>query len=64
MTDNEILEYLQERNFEVNAKDFIFEVSNTSPQIVGQRYNSEQDTLTFYTPDNVFTVKWKLHKIS
>ena len=59
MTDEQILHYLQQHNGQVNALEFI-DIMNESPQIEGENYNSTTDTLTIYTHDHIFDIKWNL----
>ena len=62
MTDDEIHEYLIKHNWAVNSYEFI-SIMNESPQIEGTKYNSQNDILTFYTHDHVFSCKWVLNEI-
>lgn len=63
MTDEEIFTYLTKNNFEVNARDCIMDVFNTSPQIVDTLYDFDTGTMTIVTQENEFTCKWKLQKL-
>ena len=56
MTDDEIHEYLIKHNWAVNSHEFI-SIMNESPQIEGAKYNSQNDILTVYTHDHVFSCK-------
>lgn len=60
MSDNEILNYLQDHDFLVDAQDCIIKVINTSMQIIDREYDSKTETMTLSTPDNVFVFGWKL----
>lgn len=64
MRDEEILKYLQERNFEVNAQDCIMDVFNTSYQIKDKTFDIHKMTITIITDKNIFTFKWKLNEIN
>ena len=64
MTDNEILEYLQSRNFKVNAQDCIMDVFNTSFHIRDKIFDIKNMTMTIVTDENTFTFKWNVNKIS
>ena len=63
MSDNEILTYLQDRNYEVNAQDCIMDIFNTSCQIKERIFNIEDLTMTIVTDKNKFVFKLKLNKI-
>ena len=63
MNDIEIKQYLDEHNWEVDAKDFIHEVLNRSYQIIDTYYDIDTGMMNIFTSDNIFTFKWKLHKI-
>ncbi len=60
MSDNEILKYLQDHNFLVDAQDCLVKVINTSMQIINKEYDFKTGTMTLSTPDNVFVFGWKL----
>ena len=62
MTDNEIHKYLIKHNWAVNSHEFI-SIMNESPQIERTEYNSQNDILTVYTLDDVFSCKWVLNEI-
>lgn len=62
MTDNEIHKYLIKHNWAVNSHEFI-SIMNKSPQIERTEYNSQNDILTVYTYDHVFSCKWVLNEI-
>ena len=62
MTDNEIHKYLIKHNWAVNSHEFI-SIMNESPQIERTEYNSQNDILTVYTYDHVFSCKWVLNEI-
>ena len=60
MTDEEILKYLRDRNFQVPARDGIMDILNTSYQIIDTHYNPDSGIMTIRTPDNTFSFLWKL----
>ena len=60
MTDLEIKEYLDNNNWTVNPNDAIMKIFNTSPQIINERYNFDNSTMTIFTPNNSFTFRWVL----
>ena len=60
MTDEEILKYLRDRNFQVSASDGIMDILNTSYQITSKYYNPISSVMTIKTPDNTFSFLWKL----
>ena len=60
MTDEEILKYLRDRNFQVPARDGIMDILNTSYQIIDTQYNPRSSVMTVKTPDNTFSFLWKL----
>ena len=60
MTDEEILKYLRDRNFQVPARDGIMDILNTSYQIIGTHYNTRSSVMTIKTPDNTFSFLWVL----
>lgn len=62
MTDLEIKQYLNKNNWKVKAQDFIMNVFNTSPQIIGVEYDSDTGEMTIRTYKNIFTFKWILDK--
>ena len=62
MTDNEIHKYLIKHNWAVNSHEFI-SIMNESPQIERTEYNSQNNILTVYTHDHVFSCKWALNEI-
>lgn len=59
MTDEQILHYLQQHNGQVKASEFI-DIMNESYQIETKHYDSATDTLTIYTHDHIFDMKWIL----
>lgn len=62
MTDNEIHKYLIKHNWAVNSHELI-SIMNESPQIERTEYNSQNDILTVYTHDHVFSCKLVLNEI-
>ena len=60
MTDEEIIQYLRDRNFQVSASDGIMDILNTSYQITTKYYNPISSVMTIKTPDNTFSFLWKL----
>ncbi len=62
MIDDEIHEYLIKHNWAVNSHEFI-SIMNENPQIERTEYNSQNDILTVYTYDHVFSCKWVLNEI-
>ena len=60
MTDEEILKYLRDRNFQVPARDGIMDILNTSYQIIDTHYNPRSSVMTITTPKNTFTFLWVL----
>lgn len=62
MSNEEIENYLVERNFEVDAEKFIFDVFNTSPQITDSYYAHDTSMMTIITPDQSFSFKYILKK--
>ena len=50
MTDEEILKYLRDRNFQVPARDGIMDILNTSYQIIDTHYNPISSVMTITTP--------------
>ena len=60
MTDEEIIQYLRDRNFQVSASDGIMDIFNTSYQITSKYYNPISSVMTIKTPDNTFSFLWKL----
>ena len=58
MTDEEILKYLRDRNFQVSASDGIMDILNTSYQITSKYYNPISSIMTIKTPDNTFSFLW------
>ena len=60
MTDEEIIQYLRDRNFQVSASDGIMDILNTSYQITSKYYNPISSVMTIKTPDNTFSFLWKL----
>ena len=60
MTDEEILKYLRDRNFQVSASDGIMDILNTSYQIIGTHYNPISSVMTIKTPKNTFSFLWVL----
>lgn len=59
MTDEEILDYLRERNFRVHAHDGV-DLFNGSYQIKHKFYDDATGTMTVITPNNIFTFDWVL----
>lgn len=62
MSDNEILDYLIQHNYIVDAQDCLMKVFNTSRQIIDTNYNFETGMMAIRTPDNSFIFKWNLGK--
>lgn len=62
MTNEEIENYLVERNFEVKAEDCIYDIFNTSPQITDSYYAHDTSMMTVITPDQSFSFKYILKK--
>ena len=62
MTDDEMHEYLIKHNRAVNSHQFIT-IINENHQIERTEYNSQNDILTVYTYDHVFSCKWVLNEI-
>ena len=60
MTDEEIIQYLRDRNFQVSASDGIMDILNTSYQIIGTHYNPISSVMTITTPKNTFSFLWVL----
>ena len=60
MTDEEILKYLRDRNFQVSASDGIMDILNTSCQIIDTHYNPISSVMTITTPKNTFSFLWVL----
>ena len=60
MTDEEIIQYLRDRNFQVSASDGIMDILNTSYQITSKYYNPISRIMTIKTPDNTFSFLWML----
>ena len=60
MTDEEILKYLRDRNFQVSASDGIMDILNTSYQIIDTHYNPRSSVMTITTPKNTFLFLWVL----
>ena len=59
MTDEEILNYLNEHNFRVNAHKGV-DLFNGSYQIKHKFYDNATGTMTIITPDNIFIFDWIL----
>ena len=60
MTDEEIIQYLRDRNFQVSASDGVMDILNTSYQIIDAHYNSRSSVMTITTPKNTFSFLWVL----
>ena len=60
MTDEEIIQYLRDRNFQVSASDGIMDILNTSYQIIDTHYNPRSSVMTIKTPKNTFSFLWVL----
>ena len=60
MTDEEIIQYLRDRNFQVSASDGIMDILNTSYQIIDTHYNPRSSVMTITTPKNTFSFLWVL----
>ena len=60
MTDEEILKYLRDRNFQVPARDGVMDILNTSYQIIDAHYNPRSSVMTITTPKNTFSFLWVL----
>ena len=54
MTDEEIIQYLRDRNFQVSASDGIMDILNTSYQIIDTHYNPISIVMTIIIPKNTF----------
>lgn len=64
LTDNEIREYLESKNWEIDATDAVMNIMNTSDQIISAKYNIKSSEMILITPDNIFKFKWKLKNYS
>ena len=64
LSDAEIKEYLESRDWEVDAMDAVMDILNTSSQIMYTEYDMDSSEMTIITKDNVFKFKWKLKKYS
>ena len=60
MTDEEIIQYLRDRNFQVSASDGVMDILNTSYQIIDAHYNPRSSVMTIKTPKNTFSFLWVL----
>ena len=60
MTDEEILQYLMNRNFQVPARDGVLDILNTSYQIIDTHYNHKSSVMTITTQKNKFSFLWVL----
>ena len=60
MTDEEIIQYLRDRNFQVSASDGIMDILNTSYQIIDTHYNPRSSVMTITTQKNTFSFLWVL----
>lgn len=60
LTDLEIKNYLNIRNWKVDPQEFLMDVLNTSHQIISENYDSRTKMMTVVTPDNTFVFKWNL----
>ena len=60
MTDEEIIQYLRDRNFQVSASDGIMDILNTSYQIIDTHYKPRSSVMTIKTPKNTFSFLWVL----
>ena len=60
MTDEEIIQYLRDRNFQISAPDGIMDVLNTSSQIIGTHYKPMSSVMTIKAPKNTFSFLWVL----
>lgn len=63
MTDDEMHKYLIKHNWAVNPHEFI-SIMNETSQIERTEYNSQNDILTVYTHDHVFSCKWVPNEIN
>lgn len=64
MTDLEIIEYLEQRNYTVPAQDGLMYILNTSKQIIDTNFDFKTSKMTLLTPDNTFVFDWVINKIS
>lgn len=55
MTDQEIKQYLENRNYIINSQDIVMDIFNTSQQILDKIYDFETHIMTIVTKDNSFT---------
>ena len=60
MSDEEIKQYLIDRQFQISASDGILDIFNTSYQIIDKHYDPDSGIMTVKTPDNTFSFLWKL----
>ena len=60
MSDEEIKQYLINRQFQISASDGILDIFNTSYQIIDKHYDSNSGIMTIKTPDNTFSFLWVL----
>ena len=60
MTDEEIIQYLRDRDFQVSASDGIMDIFNTSYQITSKYYNLRSSVMMITTPKNTFSFLWVL----
>lgn len=60
MSDEEIKQYLIDRQFQISASDGILDIFNTSYQIIDKHYDPDSGIMTIKTPDNTFSFLWKL----
>lgn len=63
MSDIEIKKYLKSKNWSLNAQDYFTNIFNTSPQIINEYYNFQNQTMTVTTKNNIFIFNWILNKI-
>ena len=62
MTNNDIEQYLKERNYIIDPHEFTMDVYNTSPQIIDSYYIHSTGLMTIVTPEKSFTFRWNLRK--
>lgn len=60
MTDSEIKVYLENRNYEISSHDCIFDILNTSFQIINEEYDFDKRIMKLSTPNNIFKFKIKI----
>ena len=60
LDDKEIREYLEARNWEVDALDAVMDILNTSDQIISAEYDPTSSIMRIVTRENIFSFRWKL----